>query len=61
MKSLTISQASKLIADAVANGSATLEEAVDMQAAIRGKYYGKTMTNEQRYRMMVNRFGWFEI
>lgn len=60
-KSLTITQASKLIAEAVANGSTTLEEAQEMQQAIRGKYYGKTMTNEQRYRVMTNRFEFFNI
>lgn len=59
MKALTITQASNLIAEAVKNGSATFEEAQEMQQAIRGKYYGKLMTNEQRYRVMRNRFEWF--
>lgn len=62
MKTLTITQASTLIAQAVQNGSATLEEAEVMQKAIRDKrYYGNTMTNECRARMMVNRFGFFAI
>lgn len=60
-KSLTITQASKLIAEAVANGSTTHQEAHDMQQAIRSKYYGKTMTNQDRYNMMINRFGFFGI
>jgi hypothetical protein len=62
MNSLTITQAAKLIAEAVQNGSATFEEASEMQKAIREKrYYGNTMTNETRARMMVNRFGFFAI
>ena len=40
MKALTITQASKLIAEAVANGSTTHQEAQEMQSAIRAKYYG---------------------
>ena len=63
MKALTITQASALIAKAVQNGSATFEEASEMQLAIRAKrtFSGKTMTNEERYSMMVNRFSFFAI
>ena len=62
MNALTITQAAKLIAEAVQNGSATFEEACKMQKAIREKrYYGNTMTNETRARMMINRFGFFAI
>jgi len=62
MNALTITQAAKLIAEAVQNGSATFEEACEMQKAIREKrYYGNTMTNTTRARMMVNRFGFFAI
>ena len=62
MKALTITQASKLIAEAVQNGSATIDEATEMQKAIREKrYYGNAMTNETRARMMSNRFGFFDF
>jgi hypothetical protein len=62
MNTLTITQAAKLIAEAVQNGSATFDEACEMQKAIREKrYYGNTMTNETRARLMVNRFGFFAI
>lgn len=62
MKTLTITQASNLITEAVKNGSATLDEATEMQKAIREKrYYGNTMTNETRARMMINRFGFFDF
>lgn len=61
-KALTVTQASKLIADAVKNGSATFEEACEMQKAIREKrYYGNAMTNETRARMMEHRFGFFDF
>ena len=62
MKALTITQAATLIAEAVKNGSATFDEACEMQKAIREKrYYGNTMTNETRARMMEHRFGFFAI
>ena len=62
MNTLTITQASKLIAEAVSNGSATFEEACEMQKAIREKrYFGNTMTNQIRYNIMVKRFGFFNI
>ena len=63
MKTLTITQAANLIAQAVMNGSATFDEASEMQLAIRAKrtFSGKTMTNEERYNVMVNRFSFFAI
>lgn len=63
MKTLTITQAAKLIAEAVVNGSANFDEASEMQLAIRAKrtFSGKVMTNEERYNLMVNRFGFFNI
>ena len=63
MNALTITQAAKLIAQAVANGSATFDEASEMQLAIRAKrtFSGKVMTNEERYELMVKRFGFFGI
>ena len=63
MKTLTITQAATLIAQAVQNGSATLDEATEMQKAIRAKttFGGKTMNNVDRYNMMVTRFGFFTI
>ena len=63
MTTLTITQAAKLIAEAVANGSATFDEACEMQKAIREKrtFSGVTMTNQERYNMMVTRFGFFAI
>lgn len=63
MTALTITQAAKLIAEAVKNGSCTFDEASEMQTAIRSKrtFSGVTMTNQERYNMMVNRFGFFGI
>lgn len=55
MKTLTITQAAALIAQAVMNGSATLDEVTEMQKVIRAKttFGGKTMNNAGRYNMMV--------
>lgn len=63
MKTLTITQASTLIAQAVQNGSASLDEATEMQKAIRAKttFGGKAMNNVDRYNMMVKRFSFFAI
>lgn len=63
MKTLTITQAATLIAQAVMNGSATLDEATEMQKAIRAQttFGGKTMSSADRYNMMTTRFGFFTI
>lgn len=63
MKTLTITQASALIAQAVQNGSASLDEATEMQKAIRAKttFGGKAMNIADRYNMMVKRFSFFAI
>lgn len=55
---MTITQASALIASFFANGMIDAEKSVNAQKAIRDRsYYGKTMSNDDRRRMLANRFG----
>jgi hypothetical protein len=55
---MNITQASALIAAAFASGLIDAEKACNAHKAIRDRsYYGKTMSNDDRRRMLANRFG----
>lgn len=54
---MNISNASALIASALALGTIDAATAIRAQAAIRERYYGNTMTADDRRRMLANRFG----
>lgn len=56
--SLTIAQASELIAEHLADGRIDRDTAVRAQAAIRERrYYGNPMTANDRQRLLALRFG----
>ena len=55
---MSITQATALIASYVTAGAIDSATARRAQAAIRSKkHYGKTMSNDDRRRMLANRFG----
>lgn len=54
---MNITTASALITSRLQAGAIDSDTAQRAQAAIRGKHYGKTMTADDRRRMLANRFG----
>lgn len=54
---MNITTASALISSLCSNGSISQDLANRAQLAIRERYYGNTMTNDDRRRMLANRFG----
>ena len=54
---MTITQAAALIASFFNQGAIDQATAQRAQAAIRGNCYGQRMTNDDRRRMLANRFG----